>query len=75
MQKMCDDGVRKNLYTLKYVPYWFVTKEQVKLQDDGFIKWCKGYQERKAQKAKIRKKFMPFGWHPSRWWDWCVPED
>ena len=18
---------------------------------------------------------MPIAWHPSRWWDWCVPKD
>ena len=18
---------------------------------------------------------MPIAWHPSRWWDWCVPND
>ena len=18
---------------------------------------------------------MPVGWHPKRWWDWCLPED
>ena len=18
---------------------------------------------------------MPITWHPSRWWDWCVPND
>ena len=18
---------------------------------------------------------MRIAWHPSRWWDWCVPED
>ena len=18
---------------------------------------------------------MPIAWHPTRWWDWCVPED
>ena len=18
---------------------------------------------------------MPITWHPSRWWDWCIPED
>ena len=18
---------------------------------------------------------MPIAWHPSKWWDWCVPED
>ena len=33
------------------------------------------YKKRKAQKAKIKKELMPTAWHPSRWWDWCVPED
>ena len=18
---------------------------------------------------------MPVAWHPTRWWDWCIPED
>ena len=18
---------------------------------------------------------MPIAWHPSRWWDWCVPNE
>ena len=18
---------------------------------------------------------MPIAWHPSKWWDWCVPEE
>ena len=18
---------------------------------------------------------MPVAWHPTRWWDWCMPED
>ena len=18
---------------------------------------------------------MPAAWHPTRWWDWCMPED
>ena len=32
-------------------------------------------QERKAQKAQIKEELIPVPWHPSRWWDWCVPND
>ena len=35
----------------------------------------KGYQKRRAQKAKIKKELMPIAWHSSRWLNWCVPED
>ena len=41
--------------------------------DDNIIEWYDGYKIRKKQKAK--KQFMSIAWHPSRWWDWCVPED
>ena len=35
---------------------------------------------RKAQRVKkrvkkIEKELMSIAWHPSRWWDWCMPED
>ena len=68
---------------LKYVPDWFVTDQQIKIwhnndsycNNDKRIAQCKGYQKHKAQKAQIRKWLMPIPWHPSRWWDWCVPED
>ena len=40
-----------------------------------FFKWYDGYKKRKAQKASIKEELMPITWHPSRWWDWCVPED
>ena len=23
----------------------------------------------------ISKELMPVAWHPTRWWDWCIPED
>ena len=36
--------------------------------------WYKGYEQRKAQKAKIKEELMPVAWHPDRWWNWCVPE-
>ena len=44
-------------------------------KDDELIELYDGYKKRKAQKAKIKKELMPIAWHPSRWWDWCVPED
>ena len=54
----------------------FVTQQQMKIwdNDDKFFKlyeaeWYKGYQNRKAQKAQIKKELMPSAWHPSSWWD------
>ena len=43
--------------------------------EDKFFEWYDGYKKRKAQKTKIKKELMPIVWHPSRWWDWCVPEN
>ena len=42
---------------------------------DEIVKWYDGYQKRKAQKAQIKEELMPLVWHPSRWWNWYVPED
>ena len=80
---MCDKAVEKDPWSLKYVPDWFVTQGKIKLWRDGdgycndnrVIEWCKGYQKRKAQKAKIKEELMPITWHPSRYWDWCMSED
>ena len=62
------------------VPYWFVTQQQLKiLQYDWYnndlVKWYDGYKKRKVQKASMKEELMPITWHPSEWWDWCVPED
>ena len=43
--------------------------------DDELIEWYDGYKVRKAQKASIKEELLPIAWHPSRYWDWCVPED
>ena len=43
--------------------------------NDDFIKWYEGYQKRMVQKASIKKELMPIAWDPSRWWNWCIPED
>ena len=60
-----------------------MTQQQIKswdeddyyCDDDKIVKWYEGHQKRKAQKAKIKDELMPIAWYPSRWWDWCVPED
>ena len=43
--------------------------------EDNFIEWYDGYKKRKAQKASIKEELLPIAWHPSRYWDWCMPED
>ena len=29
----------------------------------------------KAFKKDIRKELKSVAWDPTRWWDWCLPED
>ena len=80
---MCDKALRDYLFSLQLVPNWFVTQQQKDIwyDDDYFynhhevIQWYDGYEKRKAQKAQIKKEPLPITWHPSRWWDWCVPEE
>ena len=68
---------------LKYVPDYFVTDQQIKIwhhnddhcNDDGLIERFEGYQKRKTQKASVKEGLLPIAWHPSKHWDWCVPED
>ena len=47
------------------------------IDDDGVIEWHdeEDHQKRRAQKASIKEELMPIAWHPSRYWDWCMPED
>ena len=77
-QKMSNEAVEADPYTLKYVSDWFVTQQQIKIWydnlDDGLINWYKGYQEHKARKAKIKEELMPIAWHPDRV-NWCMSED
>ena len=82
-REMCNEAVGLCLCLLRHVPDWFVTREWVHMwhndskyrDDDKLIKWYGGHKKRKAQKAKIKEELIPIAWHPSRWWDWCVPED
>ena len=74
---MCDKVVKENPWMLEHVPDQFVTQkmcnEAVK-KSPCALWWYKGYEQRKAQKAKIKEELMPAAWHPDRWWNWCVPE-
>ena len=80
---MCNDVVEKNPYALEYVIDLFVTQQQIKIlqydnddwYDNHLIEWYDGYKKPKVQKIKIKEELMPITWHPSRWWDWCIPED
>ena len=82
--EMYERAVENGLCNLKFILDWFVTQQQIKSwhdrdnywdDDDIFFKWYHGYKKRKTQKAQSKKELMPIAWHPSRWWDWCVPED
>ena len=61
---MCDDVVRGGPFPLQYVPYWFLTQQQIKswhgdnrmiIDDNRVVEWYEVYQKRNAQKAKIKE--------------------
>ena len=64
---MCNKAVEVDPWQLKDVPDWFVTQEQIDMwydddeycDDDGLIRWYKGYKKCKTQKAKIKEELMP----------------
>ena len=83
MQKMCNDVEQRASYSLRFVPDWFVTQEQLEIWNDGddycigdeIIEWYKRYKKLRAQKAKIKEELLLIAWHPSRWWELCMSED
>ena len=32
-------------------------------------------KKRKAFKKELNEELMPVGWHPEKWWDWCMSEN
>ena len=77
-QKMYGETVKKIPCALCCVPDQFLTQKMrdVLVKKSPCALWCyKGYEQRKAQKAKIKEELMSVAWHPDRWWNWCVPED
>ena len=39
------------------------------------LAWRNKFEKRKAFKKDLSKELMPVAWHPTRWWDSCLPED
>ena len=73
---MCDKAVRDYLFSLQFVPDWFVTQQQIDIwydndyvynNDNEIIEWYKGYQKRRTQKVQMEKELLSIAWHPSRW--------
>ena len=83
MQKMCNDVEQRDSYSLRFVPDWFVTQEQLEIWHDGddyctgdeIIEWYKRHKKLRTQKAKIKEKLLLIAWHPSRWWELCMSEE
>ena len=82
-QEMCDKTVGDYPFLSRFVPDYFITQQQLKIwhydtyyyNDDDRIKCYKGHQKRITQKASIKEELPSIAWHPSRWWNCCVPED
>ena len=80
---MCDKAVRDYLFSLQFIPDWFVTQQEIDIwydedyvyNDNEMIKWYDGYKKRKAQKVKIKEELLPTVWHPDCVKDWCMSED
>ena len=68
---MCDKVVRNYLFSLKFVPDYFVTQQQIDewynddyvYNDNEMSEWYEDYKKRKAQKAEIKEWLISFAWH------------
>ena len=80
---MCNEAVGDDVFSVVYVPDWFVTQQLIKSwhdndnyhDNDEIIESYESYQKCKAKKATIKEELLPIAWHPSRYWDWCRSED
>ena len=66
-QEMCDDVVGEDPYSLH--------KDDDYCNVEEVVEWYDKFKKRKALKKQIGKELLRVGWHPSRRWDWCIPED
>ena len=64
---MWNEAVQRDPWMLEHIPDPFVTQkmcsEAVKKSPE-VLRWYKGYEQRKTQKAKIKEELMPVAWHP-----------
>ena len=79
---MCKEAAQERLCLLESILDWSMIQQQtIKIWHDNNdycydygVEWYDEYKKLKARKASIKEELMPIAWHPSRWWDWCVPE-
>ena len=82
-KEIYDKVVSYDPSSLQYVLDYFVVQQQLKIwhdddyycNDNELTKCYNGYRKCKAQETSIKEELMPIAWHPSRWWDWCIPGD
>ena len=65
-QEMCNRSVQSDTWMLVYVPDQFVTQKMCNeaVKKSPCALWYKGYEQLKAQKAKIKEELMPVAWYP-----------
>ena len=66
-QEMCNEAVQRVPWMLLYVLDQYKTQEmcnEAVKKSSEVLRWYKGYEQRKAQKAKIKEDLMPVAWHP-----------
>ena len=39
------------------------------------LAWRNKFKQRKEFTKDKSKRLMPVAWHPTRWWNGCLPED
>ena len=39
------------------------------------MSWYRRYKLCESCKKDMIKELIPVAWHPTRWWDWLMPED
>ena len=82
-QEIHNKAVKDQLFSLRFVPGWFVTQQQIDVwydddyiyNDNEMIEWYECYKKRKTQKASVKEELLPIAWHTNRVKDWCMSED
>ena len=77
---MCEKVINVYPFALYTVPNCFVTPKKVEVLDYvedlyKLIIWHYRYKQHKTYEKKIYDELMSTARHPSRIWDWCMPED
>lgn len=73
---MCTSLSQVSTHTVTgYVLDWFVTPTMLEKLGCDLLSLFDDYKQRTAWKKQIVKYLLPTRQHPSRWCDFCVPED